>query len=66
MHMQNYNKVYQIDWNRLATYSCVFVHRKVDPMEDVNKTDELVKWMQVYPDAEDVINKIKKLDGSHK
>jgi hypothetical protein len=58
--MPNYNKVYQIDWNKLATYNCVFIHRKVNPMEDIEKTDELVSWMKVYPDAEDVIEKAKK------
>jgi len=55
--MPNYNRVYQIDWNRLATYTCVFHHIKRDPMEEVKKTDELVEWMKEYPDAEDVINK---------
>lgn len=58
--MQNYNRVYQIDWNKLATYNVIFITQRKDPMVDVEKTDELVKWMKAYPDAEDVINKIKK------
>jgi hypothetical protein len=47
---------YQIDWDKLAKYNCVFVHMKRDPMEDVNKTDELLSWMKEYPDAMEAIN----------
>ena len=55
MIMMNKNN-YSIDWERLAKYNCVFVHMKRDPMEDVNKTDELMKE---YPDAMEAINRIK-------
>ena len=58
MIMMNKNN-YSIDWERLAKYNCVFVHTKRDPMEDVNKTDELLSWMKEYPDAMKAINKIK-------
>ena len=50
---------YQIDWERLARYNIVVNTRPRDPLEDVVKNDELVSWMKEYPDAMDVINKIK-------
>ena len=50
---------YQIDWERLARYNIVVNTRPRDPLQDVVKNDELVSWMKEYPDAMDVINKIK-------
>ena len=50
---------YQIDWERLAKYNIVVNTRPRDPLQDVVKNDELVSWMKEYPDAMDVINKIK-------
>ena len=50
---------YQIDWNKLANYNIVVNTQPKDPLQDVVKNDELVSWMQVYPDAMDAINKIK-------
>lgn len=50
---------YQIDWERLAKYNLVVNTRPRNPLEDVVKNDELVSWMKEYPDAMDVINKIK-------
>ena len=49
----------QIDWERLARYNIVVNTRPRDPLQDVVKNDELVSWMKEYPDAMDVINKIK-------
>ncbi len=50
---------YSIDWERLAKYNIVVNTRPRNPLEDVVKNDELVSWMKEYPDAMDVINKIK-------
>ena len=50
---------YQIDWNKLAKYNIVVNTQPKDPLQDVVKNDELVSWMQEYPDAMDAINKIK-------
>ena len=50
---------YQIDWNKLAKYNIVVNTQPRNPLEDVVKNDELVSWMKEYPDAMDVINKIK-------
>ena len=50
---------YQIDWNKLAKYNLVVNTRPRDPLEDVVKNDELVSWMKEYPDAMDILNKIK-------
>jgi cytidylate kinase len=50
---------YQIDWERLARYNIVVNTRPRDPLQDVVKNDELVSWMKEYPDAMNVINKIK-------
>jgi len=50
---------YQIDWNKLANYNIVVNTQPKDPLQDVVKNDELVSWMQKYPDAMDAINKIK-------
>ena len=50
---------YLIDWNKLAKYNIVVNTQPKDPLQDVVKNDELVSWMQEYPDAMDVINKIK-------
>jgi len=50
---------HSIDWEKLAKYNSVFVYIKRDPMEDVNKTDELLSWMKEYPEAMKVINRIK-------
>ena len=50
---------YQIDWERLARFNIVVNTRPRDPLQDVVKNDELVSWMKEYPDAMDVINKIK-------
>ena len=50
---------YQIDWNKLAKYNIVVNTRPRDPLEDVVKNDELVSWMKEYPDAMDILNKIK-------
>ena len=50
---------YQIDWERLARYNIVVNTRPRDPLQDVVKNDELVSLMKEYPDAMDVINKIK-------
>ena len=50
---------YQIDWERLARYNIEVNTRPRDPLQDVVKNDELVSWMKEYPDAMDVINKIK-------
>jgi hypothetical protein len=58
MIMINKNN-YSIDWERLAKYNIVVNTRPRNPLEDVVKNDELVSWMKEYPDAMDVINKIK-------
>ena len=50
---------YLIDWNKLSKYNFVVNTQPKDPLQDVVKNDELVSWMQEYPDAMDVINKIK-------
>ena len=50
---------YQIDWERLAKYNLVVNTTPRNPLQDVVKNDELVSWMKEYPDAMDVINKIK-------
>ena len=50
---------YQIDWNKLARYNLVVNTTPRDPLEDVVKNDELVSWMKEYPDAMDILNKIK-------
>ena len=50
---------YQIDWNKLAKFNIVVNTRPRDPLEDVVKNDELVSWMKEYPDAMDILNKIK-------
>lgn len=50
---------YQIDWNKLAKYNIVVNTTPRDPLEDVVKNDELVSWMKEYPDAMDILNKIK-------
>ena len=50
---------YQIDWNKLAKYNLVVNTTPRDPLEDVVKNDELVSWMKEYPDAMDILNKIK-------
>ena len=50
---------YLIDWNKLAKCNIVVNTQPKDPLQDVVKNDELVSWMQEYPDAMDVINKIK-------
>ena len=50
---------YQIDWNKLAKFNIVVNTTPRDSLEDVVKNDELVSWMKEYPDAMDVINKIK-------
>lgn len=50
---------YQIDWNKLARYNLVVNTTPREPLEDVVKNDELVSWMKEYPDAMDILNKIK-------
>ena len=50
---------YQIDWERLARFNMIVNTTPRDPLQDVVKNDELVSWMKEYPDAMDVINKIK-------
>ena len=50
---------YQIDWNKLAKFNIVVNTTPRDPLEDVVKNDELVSWMKEYPDAMDILNKIK-------
>jgi cytidylate kinase len=50
---------YQIDWNKLARFNLVVNTTPRDPLEDVVKNDELVSWMKEYPDAMDILNKIK-------
>jgi cytidylate kinase len=50
---------YSIDWEKLAKYNIVVNTRPRNPLEDVVKNDELVSWMREYPDAMDILNKIK-------
>ena len=50
---------YQIDWNKLARFNLVVNTTPRNPLEDVVKNDELVSWMKEYPDAMDILNKIK-------
>jgi cytidylate kinase len=50
---------YQIDWSRLSNLNIVVNTTPRDPLENVVKNDELVSWMKEYPDAMDLINKIK-------
>ena len=50
---------YQIDWNKLAKYNLVVNTTPRNPLEDVVKNDELVSWMKEYPDAMNILNKIK-------
>jgi len=50
---------YQIDWNKLAKFNVVVNTQPKNPLEDVIKNDELVSWMREYPDAMDILNKIK-------
>ncbi len=50
---------YQIDWSKLSKFNVVVNTQPKNPLEDVMKNDELVSWMKEYPDAMNILNKIK-------